>query len=100
MSNPYEQDEWYAENDEERLADIQAELEYLYDVERLIAPYVDDGVRHTIYRLQDMRNELKMKLAEQGEEDEEDIEWNARRAMDMFGPDGYDEHGNPFVELG
>ena len=39
--------------------DIDAELEQLYAAEHANIPYVDDGIRHRIYYLQDLRKELQ-----------------------------------------
>lgn len=67
MSDYYE-DEWYEDEDfETALCDMLEEcawkLDVLYELERYLAPFVDDGVRGEIYALQDRRDELKRQIA-------------------------------------
>lgn len=53
--------EWYGydeDNPECELYAVEAELEYLYDIESDLIPLVDDGIRGEIYALQKQREAL------------------------------------------
>lgn len=76
--NPYYEDEWYED-----------ECDYCgshYDADGW-CPFCDYEHFYT-------------DEAAEGEDDAETEEqWYARRSVELFGPDGYDEDGTPYVEL-